>query len=553
MLELETGLLFLFGLAIFGGILSALLFKKIKIPQVLGYIAMGIVIGQSGFRLISQVHIDHLVTFNYFALGIIGFLVGAEIKFDDMKKYGKQFSLILLGEGVIAFILVGGLVTLCLWKVCGNIPVSLAGGLVFGAIASATDPAATINVLWEYRTAGILTTTVIAIVALDDALAMFLYGLGTSVSSLLTGEGASVVRELGSVFLELLYSAGTGIVTGLLLGWTIRKVRNRDTLFVLSFGLLLICIGLSVLMEFDIILAAMFAGVTFVNLVPARSRDIVDNIKGISTPIYILFFVLVGARINFASMPSWLWLIIAVYVVFRSAGKYLGAMSGALISKAEPVVVKNIGMTLFSQGGVAIGLSIMAGNHLDGIAVADSLSLGDVIVFGVTTTTFIVQLIGPFMVKIAAKRAGEAGRNVTLEDVIASWKTEDCIEENSISVNVNDTIRDIIDLFSESDASFVSVTDSNKQFKGIITFKALKSVFFDSSTWDWLVAEDFLKKVKNYAVHNSSLADAFDLMNQLHLDQLPVLSGYDSSTWMGVIDRKKITRSARKSIMSTAA
>ena len=95
-----------------------------------------------------------------------------------MKKYGKQFSLILLGEGVIAFILVGGLVTLCLWKVCGNIPVSLAGGLVFGAIASATDPAATINVLWEYRTAGILTTTVIAIVALDDALAMFLYGLG---------------------------------------------------------------------------------------------------------------------------------------------------------------------------------------------------------------------------------------------------------------------------------------------------------------------------------------------------------------------------------------
>ena len=553
MLELETGLLFLFGLAIFGGILSALLFKKIKIPQVLGYIAMGIVIGQSGFRLISQVHIDHLVTFNYFALGIIGFLVGAEIKFDDMKKYGKQFSLILLGEGVIAFILVGGLVTLCLWKVCGNIPVSLAGGLVFGAIASATDPAATINVLWEYRTAGILTTTVIAIVALDDALAMFLYGFGTSISSLLTGEGSSVVRELGSVFLELLYSAGTGIITGLLLGWTIRKVRNRDTLFVLSFGLLLICIGLSVLMEFDIILAAMFTGVTFVNLVPARSRDIVDNIKGISTPIYILFFVLVGARINFASMPSWLWLIIAVYVVFRSAGKYLGAMSGALISKAEPVVVKNIGMTLFSQGGVAIGLSIMAGNHLDGIAVADSLSLGDVIVFGVTTTTFIVQLIGPLMVKIAAKRAGEAGRDITLEDVISSWKTEDCIEENSISVNVNDTIRDIIDQFSESDASFVSVTDNNKQFKGIISFKDLKSVLFDSSTWDWLVAEDFLRKVKNYAVHNSSLADAFDLMNQLHLDQLPVLSGYDSSTWLGVVDRKKITRSARKSIVSTAA
>ena len=553
MLNLDTGLLFLFGLSIFGGILSALFFKKIKIPQVLGYIAMGIIIGQSGFRLISQMHIDHLVSFNYFALGIIGFLVGSEIKFEDMKKYGRQFSLILLGEGILAFLLVGTAVSLVLFKVTGNFSVSLAGGLVFGAIASATDPAATISVLWEYRSAGILTTTVIAIVALDDALAMFLYGLGTSVSTLLTGESASVIRELASVFLELLYSAGTGVLTGFLIIWVIRKVKNRDTIFVLSFGLLLICMGLSVLLGLDIILAAMFAGVTVVNFIPARSKDVIDNIKGISTPIYILFFVLVGARINIGAMPLWLWGIIAGYVVFRSAGKYLGALSGAALSKARPGVKKYIGLTLFSQGGVAIGLSIMAGNHLKGIMVADSLSLGDVIVFGVTTTTFIVQMIGPIMVKFAVKKAGEAGRDITVEDVISSWKIMDNIDGESLSVNENDTIRKIIGVLTESDASFVSVTDSNKQFKGIITFKDLKSVFSDSSTWDWLVAADFIKKIRNFAVHTGSLSDAVNLMNQLHLEQLPVLSAHDSSTWLGVLDRKKIVKSARKQIFNATA
>lgn len=552
MLNLDTGLLFLFGIAIFGGILSALLFRKAKIPQVLGYIAAGIIIGQSGFKLISPVHIDHLVSFNYFALGIIGFLVGSEIKFEDMKKYGKQFSLILFGEGILAFILVGGAVTICLWWVTGSLLTSLAGGLVFGAIASATDPAATINVLWEYRAAGILTTTIIAIVALDDALAMFLYGIGTSVSSILTGGEADILKELSHVFLDLFFSVGTGILTGLLIGSILKKAKNRDTIFVISFGLILICIGVSVLLELDIILAAMFAGVTLVNMVPARSKDVIDNIKGISTPIYILFFVLVGARINIGSMPSWLWLIIVSYVVMRSIGKYFGSMIGAALSKAEPRVRNNIGMTLFSQGGVAIGLSIMASSSLQGITVADSLTLGDVIISGVTTTTLIVQLIGPLMVKFAVKKAGEAGRNITVDDVISEWKVNTCIEKNSVSVKMDTTIREIMNIFNDTDDSFVSVLDKESRFKGIIAFKDVKSLFLDTSNWDWLIAGDFVKKMKPHAVGTDSVYDAVSLMDQLHVDQLPVLSDDESSKWLGIIDRKKILKTARKNILSTA-
>ena len=553
MLDLDTGLLFLFGLSIFGGIISALIFKKVKMPQVLGYILAGIIIGQSGFHLISRIHIDHLVSFNYFALGIIGFLVGSEIKFEDMRKYGKQFSLILFAEGILAFLLVGVSVALCLWQVSGSVPLALAGGMVFGAIASATDPAATMNVLWEYRAAGILTTTIIAIVALDDALAMFLYGLGTSLSKILTGGSADILGELSHVFFNLFFSIGLGIATGVLIGVLIRKVRNRDTIFVLGFGLLLVCIGLSVLLDLDIILASMFAGVALVNMVPARSRDVIDNIRGISTPIYILFFVLVGARINISSMPLWLWLIIAVYVLMRSAGKYLGSWIGARLSNADPVVRRFTGMSLFSQGGVAIGLSIMASGSLGNIMVADGLSLGDVIVFGVTTTTLIVQLAGPVLVKVAVKKAGESGRNITVEDVISGWKVIDCIEEKSISVQVDATIRDIVNVFNEADDTFVSVLDKDSRFLGIISFKDIKSVFLDQSTWDWLVAGDFVKKMKNTAFAGGQLIDSVALMDQLHLDQLPVLSDPDSSKWLGVIDKKKIFKSARKKILSRAA
>jgi len=552
MLNLDTGLLFLFGIAIFGGILSALVFKKAKVPQVLGYIVAGIIIGQSGFKLISLNHINHLTPFNYFALGIIGFLVGSEIHFSDMKKYGKQFSLILLAEGILAFLLVGSAVTGILYWITGSLAVALAGGMVFGAIASATDPASTINVIWEYRAAGILTTTVIAIVALDDALAMFLYGLGTSLSQILTGGNADVTGELLKVFLELASSVALGVATGFAIGGIIWKVKHKDTIFVLSFGLLLICVGLAVLLNLDIILAAMFAGVTLVNFIPARSKEVVENIRGISTPIYILFFVLVGARISLATMPFWLWLIIIGYVVLRSAGKFSGAWIGARMSKAEPKVARFTGMSLFAQGGVAIGLSIMASQHLGNIIVSDGMTLGDVIIFGVTTTTLLVQLIGPFMVKLAVIKAGEAGKNVTVEDVIDKWSVRERIEADSIQVPVNATVRDILKVFNETEDTFVSVLDKNGLFLGIISFNDIKAVFLDQSTWDWLIAGDFMTKTKNFALADQNLTDAVTLMDQLGLDQMPVLTDGQSGKWLGVIDRKNIRAAARKQILTPA-
>ena len=171
-MNVSPGVLLIFGIGVFGGILSAIVVKRLSIPQVLGYILMGILIGISGFKLVKPADIEMLKPFNFFALGVIGFLVGSEINFKTFQKYGRQFLAILMAEGFLAFILVGVCITLVMFTVIHSWTIAVATGIVFGAIASATDPASTINVIWEYRAAGILTTTIIAIVALDDALAM---------------------------------------------------------------------------------------------------------------------------------------------------------------------------------------------------------------------------------------------------------------------------------------------------------------------------------------------------------------------------------------------
>ena len=145
------GVLVLVGLAVFGGMLGAVVFQRLHIPQVVGYICIGVLIGQSGFRLIQPEDIVALQPLNLFALGIIGFLVGGEIQISILRQYARQFAAILLGEGILSFLLVGGASFGVLFFVTHDVRTSLAGAVVLGAIASATDPASIIDVLWEYR------------------------------------------------------------------------------------------------------------------------------------------------------------------------------------------------------------------------------------------------------------------------------------------------------------------------------------------------------------------------------------------------------------------
>ena len=177
--SINISVLFILGLSIIGGLVGASFFQKLRIPQVVGFIVIGLIVGDNGLKLVKHTDVATLQPFTIFALGIIGFLVGGELKAETFRKYARQFFAILLGEGITAFLLVGISTGLFIYFVFHNISAAFAAGIVFGAVASATDPASTIDVLWEYRSLGILTTSLTAIVALDDALAMVLYGIAT--------------------------------------------------------------------------------------------------------------------------------------------------------------------------------------------------------------------------------------------------------------------------------------------------------------------------------------------------------------------------------------
>ena len=323
-------LVLLFGLVILGGAFGARLFQKLHIPQVVGCIIVGVLLGDV-LNLITPRTIEALEPFTMFALGLIGFMIGSELRGDVFKKYGKQFFIILFSQGIGAFLLVSIGTSAVAWVVTKNLSASVATGLVLGAIASATAPAATVNVLWEYKTRGPLTAAVLAIVAMDDALALLLYrGAATGAKALMGTAGGSVLGTTLVLFGEIVGAILLGFLAGVLLYFLLKFVKADDKILEFAIASLLLVVGISMIPKIDPILPAMTLGITIANLMPRRSKGLFKLVEKFSPPIYISFFVLAGAHMEFGRTAPWIVVMIVLYTLCSAVGKSCAILVGLM-------------------------------------------------------------------------------------------------------------------------------------------------------------------------------------------------------------------------------
>jgi len=538
--ELSTGVLTILGIGMFGGILGATVFQRLRIPQVVGYIAMGLLIGDVGIGIVTTDTVRDLESLNLFALGVIGFLVGGELRLDTFRTQGRQLVSILLLEGIGAFVLVSLAIGALLYAVSNDPAVAIAGGIVFGAIASATDPASTLNVLWEYRCLGPLSTALVTIVALDDALAMTLYGLGTTAAQLVTGGETSILGNLAQTLLELGGAVVLGLVSAYVLMQMARWLRRRERNFGIAIGVILLVIGVAASLTLDVILATMTLGVVLVNIAPRRSEELFETIRSFAEPIYVIFFVLVGARLDLTAMPPWLWAAVAIYVVGRSAGKIAGAYLGGRLTAAPRAVRRYAGMGLFAQGGIAVGLSIMAAHRLGDVPVTDTLLLSDAVVFSVTASTIVLQLIGPPLIKRAAQLAHETGRDVKEEDVIASWRVRDAMNTSVAPITEGTPLAHVFQIFSAEDQLLFPVVNGSGDLAGQISLDELRRVMTHQDTWDWVLAADVMAPATDRVPADAPLADVLHDMRERGIEQLPVIQSHTHPKVLGVLDQRSV-------------
>ena len=397
--------------SLIGGLLMSRVAKKLKLPAVTAYLVAGLLLGPYcigtlhitglGFNTLEEVAALDIIS--QVALGFIAFTIGNEFRLEQLKHMGKQAITVGILQAVVTTALVD--VALVALHFINPELISVSSAITLGAIAATTAPAATLMVVRQYKADGPLTKLLLLVVAIDDAVGLVLFSASFGVASALESGKVSLTTVLVEPVVEIVLSLGLGAVAGWVLYRIEKYFYSRSKRLSISIAFVLLTVGLS-MVEFEVagvrcgfslLLVCMMTGTLFCNICDF-SEELMSRIDSWTAPLFVLFFVLSGAELDLQILSNPLVLLIGVvYILFRSAGKYVGAYGSCALTKCSDNIKKHLGITLLPQAGVALGMALTAQSLSDGAVVRN------VVLFSV----LVYELVGPALTKRSLIAAGE--------------------------------------------------------------------------------------------------------------------------------------------------
>ncbi|MBD3406077.1 MAG: hypothetical protein GF411_08135 [Candidatus Lokiarchaeota archaeon] len=410
-LLLEITPLLIIGVSLVLAFVGAEVMKRAGIPQILGFMIAGLILGMTGF--FNDEIRNSLFPLVELALGLIGYNIGLEIRKEVFKGQVRKMSLILIMESILTFVLVSVLAYIILeffgiaagW---GINPWFIA--IVFGALASATDPASTVMVIWERHCKGNLTDTLMFVLALDDVIAILLANItiAVAISAFSTAGTIALSETLFHTLVEVVGSSALGAIVGASLVYFINREDDRRALLEFELGMIILLVGVTAVLGLSSILSCMVFGFIVGNYVEQSKDPVSHTLKTVMSPVVMIFFVIVGASIDLAQIAGIAAIILAVvYVAGRSFAKYFGSYVGSTLAKMPKLTTRYIGFCLMSQAGVAVGLSLVIEEAFLGIGTPEAQAAGVLILNIVALTTMILQVFGPISASEGLRKAGE--------------------------------------------------------------------------------------------------------------------------------------------------
>lgn len=417
--------------ALFAGLMLSRLAKKLKLPAVTAYLVAGILIGPyllgsfkvPGLGFISMADIKTYSLLSDIALGFIAFSIGNEFRLAQLKKIGKQATVIGIVQAVVATVMVDAALIGIHFIMPDKLP--LPSAIILGAVASATAPAATLMVVRQYKSKGPLTDILLPIVALDDAVGLILFAISFGIAKALLSGHIDIISVILEPVLEVVFSLLLGLIMGFLFSFFEKFFHSRSKRLSMSVAFVLLTVALSMLefkignvhIAFSSLLVCMMLGTVFCNICDF-SEELMDRIDRWTAPIFILFFVISGAELELSVFKDPLIVFIGlVYILVRSLGKYFGARVSADAVKCDKNIVKYLGITLLPQAGVALGMAIKAETLGEEGLVVANITLFSVLIY---------ELIGPYLTKIALTKAGE----IKPEEKVSAREIARSLKEN---------------------------------------------------------------------------------------------------------------------------
>lgn len=399
-------------IALLAGLLMTRAFKPLKLPSVTAYLIAGVLIGPyclgalgiSGLGFNSADSVRGLSLISEIALGFIAFSIGNEFRLDELKKTGKQAFVIGIFQAFVAALFVDA-VLLGLHIIMPE-KISAAQAITLGAIATATAPAATLMVVRQYKAKGPLTSLLLPIVALDDAVGLIVFAVSFGVAKTMVEGNLDLVSILLNPAIEIVLSLGLGAVMGWILT-QLEKLFNSNTNrlnLTIAFVFLTVSLAMTdfhigpVHISFSSLLVCMMLGTVFCNTC-SLSHDLMAASDKWTSPLFALFFVISGAELELNVFTDIAIVGIGVvYILFRSLGKYIGTFVSAKAVKCNSNICKYLGITLLPQAGVALGMTITAMQLGEQGNLIRNITLFAVLIY---------ELVGPLLTRQALTAAGD--------------------------------------------------------------------------------------------------------------------------------------------------
>lgn len=399
-------------IALLIGLLMTRVFKPLRLPSVTAYLIAGVLIGPyclgalgvDGLGFNTHNDVSRLALVSEVALGFIAFSIGSEFRLDDLRKTGKQATVIGILQALSATLFVD-LALFAIHKVMPD-KLTMSQVITLGAIATATAPAATLMVVRQYKAKGSLTNLLLPIVALDDAVGLIVFAVSFGIAKTLGVGSVDLISVLVNPLVEIVAS----LVLGSIMGWfltQLEKMFNSNTNrlnMTITFVFLTAALSMTdfyighIHVSFSSLLVCMMLGTVFCNICPL-SEDMMERSDKWTSPLFALFFVISGAELELNVFADWAIVIVGVvYILFRSLGKYIGSFCSAKLVKCEPNICKYLGITLLPQAGVALGMCTTAMQLGSEGALIRNITLFAVLVY---------ELVGPIMTREALRAAGD--------------------------------------------------------------------------------------------------------------------------------------------------
>ncbi len=408
------------GLAMFAGLFLTRLTTRLRLPDVTSYLVAGLLIGPLGLGALgvpglgfsSFDYVESMGLICDVALGFIAFSIGNEFRLTALKTIGRQATVISIFQALSATLLVDVALLIFHFFLGDQLPVSTC--LILGAIATATAPAATVMVINQYKAKGPLTSILLPIVALDDAVGLIVFAISTGIAKGLSFGTVNLASILINPLLEIIASLAMGAGMGWLFSQVEKFYHSRSKRLSLAVAVVFVCAAISkvtislpdgVEIGFSSLLVCMMCGTVFCNLCDF-SEEIMYRTERWTAPVYVLFFVLSGAELDLRVFQSLAVVSVGLlYIVARSAGKILGAGISSRFMGCQESVCKYLGITLLPQAGVALGMSVTVAADFG----AEGAIMRNIVLFSV----LVYELVGPLLTKMALTKAGEITPNAT--------------------------------------------------------------------------------------------------------------------------------------------